>query len=130
MNMLNADGELLPVSEWTGFQRDVIEEVSRRAGFTYTLHSPSGDGPSCARNEDDSKKEPKDYAGAYKCGEEDVYNLTRTHAYWAQYYITPSRLRKSIFTVPVLSDVGLTLLMTPTSLTTIEKYGCQWRPHK
>lgn len=33
--------------------------------------------------------------------------------YWAQYYITPGRLKKSLFTSPVISDVGISMVMKP-----------------
>ena len=35
---------LAPPSQWDGFIVDMIEWVSERAGFTYSLHSPSGIG--------------------------------------------------------------------------------------
>jgi hypothetical protein len=114
MNMgLTADG-MLPWTEWTGFQRDVIDWVATHAGFTYTLHSPSGDGPACPRKKDGSKLLLHQYAGNYNCGGDDVYTNNQTHVYWAQYYITPWRLGNSLFSVPVLSDVGLSLLMKPS----------------
>ena len=31
--------------------------------------------------------------------------------YWSGYYITTARLEQNLFTVPYLSDVGLTLVM-------------------
>ena len=34
MNMLDANGDMLPWQQWKGFQRDVIDWVSRKAGFT------------------------------------------------------------------------------------------------
>ena len=117
MNMFtnrdSTSGQMIPWQDWTGFQRDVIDQVATAAGFTYTLHPPSGDGPNCARNANGSKNAPHSYAGAYLCGEQDVTNLTRTHVYWGQFYITPNRLRTSLMTVPVLSDVGLTMVMKP-----------------
>ena len=33
--------------------------------------------------------------------------------FWAQYYITPGRLKKSLFTSPVISDVGISMVMKP-----------------
>ena len=58
MNMFDSDGGLLPWQEWRGFQRDVIDWVAAKAGFTYTLHLPSGEGEACAKNEDGSVQTP------------------------------------------------------------------------
>ena len=42
----------------------------------------------------------------------------RADVYWSGYYITTSRLEQNLFTVPYLSDVGLTLVMPRTSAET------------
>ena len=112
MSMFDEDGVLKPWTEWKGFQRDVIDWVALKAGFTYTLYSASGHGPNCPKKADGSVEDPKKLAGNYGCAERDTYDDAvpdefRTHMYWAQYYITPGRIGKSLFTSPVISDVGV-----------------------
>ena len=112
MSMWDKDGVLKPWTEWSGFQRDVIDWVALKAGFTYTLYSASGHGPNCPKKADGSVEDPKKLAGNYGCAERDTYDDAvpdefRTHMYWAQYYITPGRIGKSLFTSPVISDVGV-----------------------
>ena len=112
MRMFDEDGVLKPWTEWKGFQRDVIDWVALKAGFTYTLYSASGHGPNCPKKADGSVEDPKKLAGNYGCAERDTYDDAvpdefRTHMYWAQYYITPGRIGKSLFTSPVISDVGV-----------------------
>ena len=34
MNMVDENGDMLPWQQWRGFQRDVIDWVARKAGFT------------------------------------------------------------------------------------------------
>jgi hypothetical protein len=111
MSMWDKDGVLKPWTEWSGFQRDVMDWVALKAGFTYTLYSASGYGPNCPKRADGSVEDPKKIAGNYGCAERDTYDEAvpdefRTHMYWAQYYITPGRIGKSRFTSPVISDVG------------------------
>ena len=45
----------------------------------------------------------------YLCGEQDVHTLGLTDAYWGMYYITNTRSVKNLFTMPFISDVGLTI---------------------
>ena len=105
---------LVPSEDWNGFFADVIEWVAHRAGFTYELFSPSGDGQACVQAEG-KPFAPKTFATQYNCGADDIYTLNRTHVYWAGYYISPSRLSRNLFTVPVISDVGLGLVLAKPS---------------
>ena len=89
---------------------DMIEWVSSKAGFTYTLSSPMGQGPNCKHSEDPSATSSQ-YAVQYNCGSDDV-TAGRTDMYWALYYITPGRLETNLMTVPFMSDVGVTLTAT------------------
>jgi hypothetical protein len=114
MNMFAHDGRMLPWMEWRGFQRDVIDWVAARAGFTYTLHSPSGNGPACSRQADNSKFPIERYTGQYNCAGEDMNAYNYTHVFWAMAYITPPRLAAAPYTVPVLSDVGIQLVVKRT----------------
>ena len=111
MGMFAHNGSMLPWMEWRGFQRDVIDWVAARAGFTYTLHSPSGDGPACSRQVDGSKFPIEQYSSQYNCAGDDVAVNNYTHAVWAMAYITPGRLVAASYTVPIISDVGIQLLV-------------------
>jgi len=131
MNMMDAAGNMLPWEEWKGFTVDVIQWVSRKAGFTYTLHSASGYGKHCPKKEDGSMFPQAHYKGMYNCAGNDVYctggvdgpdydcegfNVppeNQTHIFWAMAYITPWRLDAMLFTTPVLSDVGISMVMVP-----------------
>ena len=62
--MVSDNGTLLPASEWVGLMPDMIEWVAQQAGFTYTLLSPTGQGPSCDR----AGEPPAHYASQYNCG--------------------------------------------------------------
>ena len=62
------------------------------------------------------------------CGAEDVYTNNLTHVYWGMYYITPSRLSSSSFTVPLLSDVGLQLVMREPTKTLWEEAMVIYKP--
>ena len=69
---------MIPWQDWTGFQRDAIDQVAVAAGFTYTLHPPSGDGPNCARNANGSKSARIATTGDVSAASR-MTNLTRTH---------------------------------------------------
>jgi hypothetical protein len=106
---------LRPWQQWTGFFVDQIEWISQRAGFTYELRSPSGDGAQCIRP-NGAPHEARTYSGQFNCGANDVQDLNYTDVYWSGYYISPARLQRNLFTVPVISDVGLGLLAAQLSV--------------
>ena len=106
-------------SDWTGFLVEQIDWISKQAGFTYTLHLPSGMGPECT-NEVTSANKPyrsSKWANEYKCGEQDV-DENRTHAYWGMYFYTKARAKKNLLTVPFISNVGLDLAVSAKPPTT------------
>jgi hypothetical protein len=43
-DMIDGNGAFKPQMEWDGLMPDMIKWVARHAGFTYTLHSPTGEG--------------------------------------------------------------------------------------
>ena len=104
------DTALLPSDEWEGMVIDMIAWVARKAGFTYTLAPPTGQGSNC-KHSDDSTATSSQYAVQYNCGSDDV-TAGRSDMYWALYYITPGRLETNLVTVPFMSDVGVTLTAT------------------
>eukprot|EP00966_Prymnesium_polylepis_P166623 3851681-Prymnesium_polylepis.1 len=107
-----SNANLLSWQSWQGFYVDVIDWVATRAGFTYELHSPSGEGPACVAAHN-KERSPQQFATQYNCGAEDVNLLNRTHVYWSDYYVTSGRLQQNLFSVPMLADVGLTLVLAP-----------------
>ncbi len=116
MGYIDADVDLLPSSEWRGFLVDMIEWISGKAGFTYTLSSPSGTGRSCIHKEN-GEEDPmfsSRYSVQYKCGSDDV-DMNMTDMYWSLYYVTPSRLSSHLMTTPFISDVGVTLTADVTN---------------
>jgi hypothetical protein len=88
----------------------MIAWVAEHAGFTYSLHSPSGDGESCVPSSS-GMSTPETFAAQFNCGADDVYELNRTDVYWSGYYISPPRLQRNLFTTPYLSNVGISLVM-------------------
>lgn len=135
---------LLPVENWRGLLRDVIDWIARKAGFTFELRSASGDGRSCYRDAGGGKGPPEIYATDYICAQEDVFDFHGTHVdyldfhevptihgarknrsmdghtmtdvYLGIFYITPFRLALSLMTVPIISDVGLTIVLRKEEL--------------
>ena len=102
------DGVLLEESEWKGYIVDMIKMVSNKAGFTYSLQTPSGDGSSC------SGSTAVDFVTQYVCGQEDVLQLNKTQAYWSMYYMTGPRVDDGTkFTAPFMTNAGLALLTRP-----------------
>jgi hypothetical protein len=111
------DGYIKPKNEWTGYIIDMIKMISVKANFKYELFTPSGQGFHCNGNGD---LYGNDYAGQYKCGQEDVLNTTIyyskrfpivSQAYWGMYYITPFRQAlNTTFTVPFIDNMGLSML--------------------
>jgi ABC-type amino acid transport substrate-binding protein len=99
--------------DWTGFHIDLLKWVAERAGFTYTLYPPSGNGSHCsiATDGSDPVEYSYQYAVQYNCGQDDVIENNRTHVYWSMYYITPPRLELSTFTAPFYSDGGITVVV-------------------
>ena len=71
-----ANDMLLPQAKWDGFVMDMFEWLAAHAGFTYTLHTPSGLGADCVNN---SGAMP--FVGQYKCGQNDVIELNITDVY-------------------------------------------------
>ena len=43
-----SDGMILDKAQWKGYILDMIAIVATKAGFTYELFLPSGNGPSCS----------------------------------------------------------------------------------
>ena len=84
--------------------------ISNKAGFTYTLHLPSGMGSKCTNPMTSANKpyHSSTWASQYTCGEQGV-DENRTHAYWGMYYYTKGRAEKNLMTVPFINNVGLDL---------------------
>ena len=80
-------------AQWSGYIKDQLHWISTKAGFTYTLHLPSGQGASCSGGKKDMTKPytSQNFMYDYKCGQEDVWE-NRTHAYYGMYYINTSSL--------------------------------------
>eukprot|EP01047_Picozoa_sp_COSAG01_P047529 COSAG01_NODE_4550_length_4932_cov_2.492862_1_plen_187_part_00 len=73
INMLGADGFVKPTSQWSGFLVDLLRRVSTEAGFSYTLHSPSGNGGAlCAQTNLTGKARQAFYSTQYNCGQADT----------------------------------------------------------
>lgn len=112
------DGTLLPKSYWSGYMIDMIRQLSTRAGFTYELFLPSGNGPSCTTNNPKNLERNVLNARNYVCGQEDSLSLNISDAYWSLYYVTTARQEAgTLFTLPFLSNQGLGILtkIAPTS---------------
>ena len=89
MDMHNSSRAWLENSnKWSGFLVDQIKWISENAGFTYTLHAPSGLGGSCVnQTNNDTSQILKPYNKEtwhtqYLCAEEDVHTLNLTDVYW------------------------------------------------
>mmetsp|Transcript_27835 Transcript_27835/g.88423 ORF Transcript_27835/g.88423 Transcript_27835/m.88423 type:complete len:814 (+) Transcript_27835:163-2604(+) len=107
--------------EWQGFLIDVLKWLQEKAGFTYTLKAPSGEGENCDVGDFNTTK---DYAVQYNCGSDDVFSLNKSHVYLGMYYMTAARLASGYMTVPFLSDVGVSVVVpvktsTENSLTKV-----------
>jgi hypothetical protein len=111
INMKGEDGLVKPTSQWSGFLVDLLRRVSTEAGFTYTLHSPSGNGGAlCAPTNLTGPARQAFYATQYNCGQADT-ETQETDVYWGMYYMTNGRIaRGTLFTIPYLSDAGLSML--------------------
>jgi hypothetical protein len=110
---------LTPFWQWRGFWVDVLDWVANHAGFTYELYSPSGEGADCVLPAG-AVHSRKAYATQFNCGANDVYDLNLTDVYWNGFYISPSRLSRNLFTVPMLSDVGLGLVVKKSGRDTFQ----------
>ena len=98
------DGVILPKSQWSGYMVDMISQISNRAGFTYELFLPSGNGANCFLDGSSN-------ANNYGCGQNDAISLNSTDAYWSLYYITTARQNAgTLFTLPFLTNQGLGIL--------------------
>ncbi|KAJ1458308.1 hypothetical protein M885DRAFT_562049 [Pelagophyceae sp. CCMP2097] len=93
---------ILPRKQWFGFIIDQIKLISDKAGFSYTLHAPSGFGKTCVGNTS------LEWATQYDCAIEDVIRLNRTDVYWSIFY---ARTLVSSMTTPFLADMGLSILV-------------------
>ncbi len=120
MDIRSADGTYYSSPEdWSGFLVDQIEWISSKAGFTYSLHLPSGMSPACKDRVTSATKPylSSTWSTQYKCGEQDV-DFNRTDMYWGLYYYTPGRAKKNLMTIPFITNVGLSLAVSsspPTS---------------
>ena len=102
------DGDLMTQSQWYGFIPDLIEAVSKLAGFTYTLYLPTGLGPgSC--NQPQGRRDLRNLTGNYGCGQRDTVE-NRTHMFFSLFYLTPSRVNVTFATTPYLWNTGLSIL--------------------
>lgn len=104
---LSDGNDILPSSEWSGYIVDMVKMISREeyAHFDYTLVTPSGEGKSCGSSE-------AGWPYQYLCGEEDVYDLNRSAMYWANYYVTASRIEDgTAFTLPFMTNQKLSVLV-------------------
>ena len=104
-----------------GYLNDMIGWISERAGFTYSAYIASGR----CNNYDTRRPWHPDYAGEYVEGQKDVYDWPcnhthkfpnepykgRTDAYLGMYFITNGRHTLNDFTVPFLSNKGLSIGM-------------------
>ncbi|KAL7532260.1 hypothetical protein ACHAWF_009679 [Thalassiosira exigua] len=91
----------------TGYMKDMIDGVAKKAGFEYELFLPSGYGPSCVgrisvNNTDDAYATK--FRSQFNCGQEDVIeddrNVAKTDMYWSLYYVSTPRQRWNQFTLP------------------------------
>jgi hypothetical protein len=113
VDMLGPDGFVKPTAEWGGFLVDLLARIASEAGFTYTLHSPSGsnlEGGLCAPTNLTGPARQAFYATQYNCGQRDT-EIGNSDVYWGMYYITSGRIKRgTLFTTPYLSDKGLSML--------------------
>ena len=56
-----SDGTILDKTQWKGYIPDMIAMIATKAGFSYELFLPSGQGPSC------SGTSQLDWSMQYKC---------------------------------------------------------------
>ena len=74
------------IDEITGYMKDMIDGVAKKAGFEYELYLPSGYGSSCIPKLEDRNSTEGAYAKKYRpqfnCGQEDVIELGSTDMYW------------------------------------------------
>ncbi|GMH48599.1 hypothetical protein TrVE_jg14473 [Triparma verrucosa] len=142
MEMHDSSGEWREdSSKWEGFLVDQIKWISEKAGFTYTLHAPSGLGASCnpapgtiygTNNDTFPVLKPfknETWHTQYLCAEEDVHTLNFTDVYWGMFYITNKRSQKNFFTLPFVSNVGLTITVKKDPEKNLfEKLSTPFRP--
>ena len=84
----------LQVLEAEGFVVDMLEWVAQRAGFTYTLHAPTGNGSHCKASAGVTSLDQ--YAGQYNCGQDDVTELGLTDVYWGAFTrLFPARVHRT-----------------------------------
>ena len=138
-----------------GYVVDILEELARRADFTYELVPPSGYGSLCkprlslieeqepfANGTLASKRRPNpnaymfSYASHFLCGESDVNDLPLSHystdMYMGIYYITPDRLARNKFTLPYAppgNQATLGMLGTATHVTSLPDLAHSGNPH-
>ena len=110
-----------------GYLNDMIGWIADHAGFTYSAYIASGR----CNNIDTKRPWHSDYAGEYVEGQKDVYNINctnkfpndpqkgRTDAYIGMYFITNGRHTLNDFTLPFLSNKGLSIGMLATEKGTI-----------
>lgn len=119
-----SDGSLLPKDQWKGYIIDMIKIISQKAGFTYELFIPSGNGVSCPAGATDMER-----SNMYLCGQQDTLDLNLTNAYWSQFFVTADRVEAgTLFTSPFMTDVGLGLLVLPSEPSAAESFSLLFSP--
>ena len=79
MDVGYSNGVLLDQELFTGYIPDMIRMVANKAGFTYDMMTPTGDGSNCVPGDSGLL----DFAVQYGCGQQDTLdvNLNHTQAY-------------------------------------------------
>ena len=92
----------------------------RDAGFTYTLHSATGIGCDGGPARNFTGTPDPIFAGAYGCAQLDVTTNNRSDVYWAMFYVSNGRQSESLMTSPIVSDVGLSLIVRAEEATFVD----------
>jgi hypothetical protein len=69
-----SDGTILDKAQWKGYVPDMIDIIATKAGFSYELFLPSGQGPSCSGNSQ------LDWSMQYKC-KYIIFIIYQSHVY-------------------------------------------------
>lgn len=110
----------------TGYMKDMIDGVAKKAQFEYELFLPSGYGSSCIPTIEDKNSTDGAYAKKYRsqfnCGQEDVIELGKTDMYWSLYYVSTPRQRWNQFTLPYKPPGQGALTMYGTATNVVDIY--------
>eukprot|EP00934_Nitzschia_sp_Nitz4_P009048 Nitzschia sp. Nitz4//scaffold15_size197535//83649//88038//NITZ4_001578-RA/size197535-augustus-gene-0.208-mRNA-1//1//CDS//3329537715//9038//frame0 len=117
-------------TEWEGYIYEMLSAVARAANFTFEMRPPSGVGSLCGHggDVDPFTHYGQRYRTQYTCGQSDVNDQelrgTRfaSDMYIGLYWITPDRLKKSLFSTafkPPLSG-AMTMFGVATGVSSLE----------